>query len=1307
MVEQPTGDAGSGGAGAEAGPADEGGDETITADKNEHEEGGLSRRQVLAGGGALGLAGALGAFLAVDGPTERANLLTDADGESAADIAYSNWGRLREALKGSPDHLRGTANTLVAESDAKAIFEFVRDGIITQPPRIGHNSRFTSRVYGSPRATLRAGMGTPREKADLLAHLLERVGYQTRLYRYNRGLSTERLKNLYFSSPDNDFDPDIELDELKGIRRDMGVEDDQVPEMQPVDVDGAQSAALAERLRSSHPDLAAGARKFRWNRGAGGVPVVAFWGDPDESDADADGTGTGTETATETATPTPTPTPTPAGTPPESELRYADLFHADEAFGLLKEPDKLEAIEEAQSDSITVRLEAAMADSPNSRTELLSKTWDSRNLAGRQLLLKFLPGVSPFDHPQTRFTDVTRFIPSMTVQDPHAEKTELQTLTAMGDPFTPGGDRYEIEPDGTVKRNGRVVLEGNQPGTTFSLDPAATYLRTNGDENAKDATPIALSAADVEPGETITIEATGDYTNGPRGVVAVFSSSDRLLDDQQTHRVPGAIGVGSTHRTPTTSRWDKQTDIPEDFLVASGDGSQSSVTLDVPEGATHLFVSTADTFFGDNTDEDGDFGVRIIRQIEGDTAKPTDAEPPEAASKVTDIEAEATVGGFPQVKVKANALDGNGEPVEGLPGRAFTLTEEGEEVNAQMTANTSAPRVKMIFDGSLSVILSGFYENDNRERFRSRLESELKDLEPNAEIEFEQVGSNSWKHLAEASLEDPNLIVYLSDGDGYGSSGKTPERVTAIEEGPPAVMLTVTDGVYDTQQEMADLSGGTAIATNDESKTRAAFKEYVSELQPELESYSFQYRTPKPDAEGLRTVKIDLDGTDASARATYEVPENSIDPRSKKGIVGLYLTVDSRGGTSRRTIAGYNNKVHDREPNEADRNEVMGALFGEHILQFETAGVPITTKLEDSIAGKQTLRPLQKAREAGDRDRIESAVREGVTAVSPHPHRFHPTLPDRVTADSLTYSAGLRTVLFSQRPVFGEAKLQQSVDVLSTAQTRTITREQDRTREFSLTMDRTARLAVLEREIMDRSTASLLADATLAPSGEAVSNWDGEMQTRFNNARNWRATNRSSYQLVAESGTTAAFWNVNGETGAVTGVLPDGSGGGDAVENIKETVKLTTQMAVWWNSLLTSGAVATPGGAALGAVALYYGILLSKLYAIATVSLATTTAGDIKEDAKAAITNFVCNLALELAIGLASKGAGTAGKAAGASGYKKAGEAADAISDALGLANFMNNLHAGSTGTFAFGCGLGPSLGDGGDGGSDGGGSGS
>ena len=150
----------------------------------------------------------------------------------------------------------------------------------------------------------------------------------------------------------------------------------------------------------------------------------------------------------------------------------------------------------------------------------------------------------------------------------------------------------------------------------FEIDPRATYLHTCSnpadafyDDGAIEAVPMLLADHGLTPGDRIRIEAIGDYYNGlndrTKGI-ALFSSSATVLAASEPHRVPDAIEAGEDHVSgPTWGCGQEPMDIPEDF------GYEPDVTVVIPQGATHLFYTVRDSYYEDNTDENGDFGVNI------------------------------------------------------------------------------------------------------------------------------------------------------------------------------------------------------------------------------------------------------------------------------------------------------------------------------------------------------------------------------------------------------------------------------------------------------------------------------------------------------------------------------------------------------------------------------------------------------------------------------------------------------------------------------------------------------------------------
>jgi hypothetical protein len=148
--------------------------------------------------------------------------------------------------------------------------------------------------------------------------------------------------------------------------------------------------------------------------------------------------------------------------------------------------------------------------------------------------------------------------------------------------------------------------------TDVPINVLAAYLHVDPADTAHASSPAHLGSLGLAPGFTIQIDPIGDWDNGPGGDVytntlLVFSGSPTLLAPSAPDRVPDAIGAGVTAFTGPTWPSNEPTDIADDFVILN----EETVTVVIPPGATHLFVTPADIYYRDNSDPDGDFAVRI------------------------------------------------------------------------------------------------------------------------------------------------------------------------------------------------------------------------------------------------------------------------------------------------------------------------------------------------------------------------------------------------------------------------------------------------------------------------------------------------------------------------------------------------------------------------------------------------------------------------------------------------------------------------------------------------------------------------
>lgn len=180
------------------------------------------------------------------------------------------------------------------------------------------------------------------------------------------------------------------------------------------------------------------------------------------------------------------------------------------------------------------------------------------------------------------------------------------------------------------------------------LNPRATFLRVNAD-NPLPPDINDLASLGVSPGDYLLVTVYGDYSwqvgqpDTRRNLLCVFSSSTTLLSDGLLVRVPDAIATNYAFVTGNTYFGNLPTDIPEDFYLAGTPTNPNPLLVQVPIGATHLFVGVNDSLYNDNVDPDSDFGYSLA--LYG--GAPGGGQVPQPGLAVLDLNGATESGGLP------------------------------------------------------------------------------------------------------------------------------------------------------------------------------------------------------------------------------------------------------------------------------------------------------------------------------------------------------------------------------------------------------------------------------------------------------------------------------------------------------------------------------------------------------------------------------------------------------------------------------------------------------------------------------------
>ena len=568
---------------------------------------------------------------------------------------------------------------------------------------------------------------------------------------------------------------------------------------------------------------------------------------------------------------------------------------------------------------------------------------------------------------------------------------------------------------------------------------------------------------------------------------------------------------------------------------------------------------------GDVYDLDGSGNVTV-----NGTPLPEPSSDPKAASKVATVGASANGSSYPRVSLHVKAEDGSGGQVSKLPAGAITVEDGGKPVSFTITQNEAPPpKVALLFDVSSSLpaefrgagdvtvgnqIVTALYAKYPKASVRvgtvdfgviwaaDSFASTLVDAKAQVQTLTTASGSSElWQALHDADSEGPTLIVLVTDG--AATDTLEPQYRDAIATGAPVLTLGAGTVVQQTLDQIATLSGGKSLPVTAQAD---AVNAVLGEIDARaVQDYVISYTAPAgsgaatSDGGSEHTVTVSINGKDATA--TYDEPAV---PAVPPALAGLYLTVRVGTRAATRAVAGFENGFTTGAQSVAPEvlEDVRSLLFGRISIAVEGASPTASVVLGDWIADKLTLESVFDAATAGDKKGTLDALKAGFSVTPSKLPWAQPPLRDSLTKDSLTFETMPRIATLIQKTHSGGPVTRQ-LDLFPLQQFATATA--DARTAFETTLTATAGLAVAEAGMFGgSSTIKALKGATLTTNAAgALRDQTGLTPEQ---SLKWAALEEpfdTSYQLVAPL-KPGAFWAVDEKTGTVTGILPDGSGGG-------------------------------------------------------------------------------------------------------------------------------------------------------------------
>lgn len=449
---------------------------------------------------------------------------------------------LRDSVRRSPDHFAFVARGLVERKDIEALHVFVRDQIRTLPDDDTGFSDQVRKMRWGPRAALRYGAGTPREKAELLAELYRQAGFEAAVVVGRVALTDGNSLGLLRAPVSASFAPSFAPGEEAAIAAMLAgaTAAERTAALDPDDEDAARLATQLVGLAGESIGVASVASVRRSLE----LPLVRVKTAQGEQLANPNFPGAAFDSP-----------------------QLIDRASAAPAF----------------SPALPVRIAilTARASAPAEMIELVSAQWRADELAGRQVVIGFAPPVSVERLLTLRVDEVRAVMPMLALRGVDLPPAELAEHTRSGRAVTLGGDVIDIDTGGAVRINDEPVADagGDAPGaarvaTLEVTARSATYPSMKLAVTARDATGAVVdglpgSAFVVKDGEPVVAMLTRNrpaprvllLLDGSRSLPQEFRDSgavvlarkiaDRLLGDDPTLR----IRVRAVGETPAPEPW--------------------------------------------------------------------------------------------------------------------------------------------------------------------------------------------------------------------------------------------------------------------------------------------------------------------------------------------------------------------------------------------------------------------------------------------------------------------------------------------------------------------------------------------------------------------------------------------------------------------------------------------------------------------------------------------------------------------------------------------------------------------------------
>ncbi len=357
---------------------------------------------------------------------------------------FKVWEEMLQAIMTSSDYLPGRMGQLIASKDAEAMYNFVKNDIVLIPTESHRLTGMGTRIKWGIPGVLRCGMATAREKAELLHHMYQKTGIESKIVFERTDIKPDEVPSFFYRPISRNFDPIISKNQFRSWENEMGVSKESLNGKDIQKDYTIEANELSEKILNNINSIEKHAQEFdfRWDNYS--TPTLEFI--------------------------------------EEGETRFAHLFDPNIPFGSLKNDGAISPADPVKENKEEISLKISYRNNiePNQEKELVSGNWFTKDVIGKQVIISFLHGLSLEEQVITPIGNVRTFTPTLSLQAIDENVEYMGDRSFLGNPFTTDGKVIRVGKNKMTNIDGNILINKSNPDLQKTVANLSIKATTGG-----------------------------------------------------------------------------------------------------------------------------------------------------------------------------------------------------------------------------------------------------------------------------------------------------------------------------------------------------------------------------------------------------------------------------------------------------------------------------------------------------------------------------------------------------------------------------------------------------------------------------------------------------------------------------------------------------------------------------------------------------------------------------------------------------------------------------------------------------------